>query len=100
MAKLSLCFPREKKKKKKRAWGKKANGRSKAGVASPGASLDSQTRNDPFCLPWGPRGGLLPGVGEQVAMQGEKQPQKGRGFSRSPGPCSIVSPHLLSEPPT
>lgn len=30
-------------------------------------------------------------------MQGEMQPQRGSGFSRSPSPSTVVSPHLLSE---
>ena len=30
-------------------------------------------------------------------MQGEMQPQRGSGFSWSPSPSTIVSPHLLSE---
>ena len=30
-------------------------------------------------------------------MQGEMQPQRGSGFSWSPSPSTVVSPHLLSE---
>lgn len=95
MAKLRPCFPRGRKKKKGL---KRQTGDMKQAQLTWLPRLQDKER--PLCLPWGPRGGPLPGVGEQMAMQGEIQPQRGWGFSRSPGPSSIVSPHLLSEPPT
>lgn len=107
-AKLSLCFPRGKKKKNEPGAERQTNRRNKAGAAPPGASLDSQTMNDPLMSSvGGPEVGFSQGSGSRWPCKVRCSPREAgasAGAQVPPPAClhtSCLSPLLrLSQIPT